>query len=214
VAQTQVGAKALEYFRLFGAPVALGGIDGRTLDLLASDFGNELLELVDQRLVRPAETAVRQSILGSRDRAQVVNEVKQQIDSGGILRKDGKQFTDVNTETFIDQANQNFFRVVTAQKARSLDMNIYIYRGPFDSRTRPACQAILSGGQHGVPGAYYEDEISINLHPDLARTGNPLANGGGFNCRHKFMPISATRAESLGFVIDRPVEEQELENVT
>lgn len=200
----RIADKSLEYFSAFGVAKSFAGVDTETIDLLASSFVEDLGLAVNRRLIKPLETQIRASFIALKDRREFVRDITRIIDNDGILRKDGKVFTDQNIEVLVADSNVRFARAVRTEKARALGLQIYQYLGPLDGRTRPACQAMLTTSKHGVPGMYYENEITTKLHPDL--TANPLVSGGGFNCRHAFYPVTDDYAAAQGFQLERSEE--------
>ena len=103
-----------------------------------------------------------------------------------------RQVTTLVTDSF-----GQYQRAVTAQKADTLGLEIYWFTGPLDRITSEQCRFLLTINRHGVPGMLYKDEISADLHPELQ--GDPLIMGGHWNCRHKYMPVTADFAQEQGF---------------
>jgi hypothetical protein len=76
-------------------------------------------------------------------------------------------------------------------------MDMFMYFGPNDKVTRPTCREILMSAPHGIPGMFYRDEINVNMAAGLI--ANPMTAGGGWNCRHKFLPVRHSDAKAMGF---------------
>lgn len=84
-----------------------------------------------------------------------------------------------NIKTELNTATASFFRTVTVRKAEEAGFTRYQYFGPVDQVTRPFC-ARYAGK------VLTRDEIE-NL--DNGQTPNPLITGGGYNCRHEWIPV-------------------------
>lgn len=105
-------------------------------------------------------------------------------------------------QTLANTYIQGFDRTVTARKAQQAGIETFVYLGPKDDLTREFCSDVLAGIGNKVfnipskPGKviYTLSEIeAMNNGTPL----NPLQFGGGFNCRHKFRPISKELAKEL-----------------
>ena len=105
-------------------------------------------------------------------------------------------------QTLANTYIQSFDRTVTARKAQQAGIKTFIYLGPDDELTRPFCDDVLAGNKNNgfnIPGKsgkviYTLSEIeSMNNGTPL----NPLNFGGGYNCRHKFRPISKELAKDI-----------------
>ena len=84
------------------------------------------------------------------------------------------------------------------ESAKGLGFTLWLYAGPDDVATRPFC-----------------DEMVDKVFPEAAikesRNGqmpNVFMSRGGFNCRHRLRPISATVAKGLGLPIIQPYRMQ------
>ena len=111
---------------------------------------------------------------------------------------------EARARTLANTLTQAFDRTVTNRRAAEADVDTFVYLGPEDSLTRPFCRAVLDGGgdaEFGVPEkdedppVYALDEIE---GMDNGAPGLPVMQfGGGYNCRHKFRPISKRVAEEV-----------------
>ncbi len=193
-----VARESLRYFSEMGVSKPQVGIDGDVLNALRSGFVRDLDLRVHSKLVQPLREKIIQSTISlGGNRRNVIADIARSINNEGILRRDGRRFYDFNTSVMVNDAHRRFNRSVRTQKADQLGLEIYTYRGPRDNKRRDACAIIQDSAPHGVPGVYYRDEIKAEMHKDLK--SNPMVSGGGFNCRHQFMPITKERAKELGF---------------
>lgn len=91
-----------------------------------------------------------------------------------------------------------FSRTVTEAKAEEIGFDLRIYYGPVDKRTRDFCRECMAGQLPGMQRntpVYTTEEIdSMDNGNDL---GNVLINGGGWNCRHHWQPVSLERAREV-----------------
>lgn len=84
-----------------------------------------------------------------------------------------------NIKTELNTATASFFRTVTVRKSEDAGFTKFQYFGPVDSLTRPFC-ARYAGK------VLTKDEIQ---KLDNGQTPNPLITGGGYNCRHEWIPV-------------------------
>ena len=191
-----VGKEAIEYFRVyFDETATYGGISKRLIDKMAELQIQELGFQVNNKLVRPLETQIRNSTLTLKSRKEAVEDIANAIENGGILRRDGQQFTNYNVETLVAESNRRFMQFVRNEVSEDLGLEVYVYSGPLDSRTSDQCRFLLGGSRHGAPGFWYKDEITTALHPELK--ANPLVARGHFNCRHEWLPVDEAGAKRI-----------------
>lgn len=196
----EAAKQAIDYFQEMGIdPNKISrGININNLEtIIQFDVEQVTIEL-NRKLVQPIRSMLIQNSLGTKTAKEITKDIKKQIDEGGVLRKDGKYFTDANIEVLVDNSIQNFRAYVITERGTALGLDIYEYRGPYDDRTRPACQFLLTYNKNGAPGFFYSDEITSSLYPDLE--GDPLITRGGYNCRHAFYPVPLEYAQGFGFV--------------
>jgi hypothetical protein len=90
-------------------------------------------------------------------------------------------FNQVKTE--LRTATLTFNRTVTVSRAKELGYEKWSYVGPDDDVTRPFCQDLLSRD----PAIYTTEEIEeMDNDQDL----DVFTSCGGWNCRHRWVPIS------------------------
>lgn len=189
--------KALDYFEPFGFSTNIESIDTDTIDRLARIQIDDLVREVDRRLVRPLQDAVINSTVGVDSPEAAVAQVKNIIESDGVLTKNGKDFTDAQVETLVRDSQVRFYRDSKARQAENLGLQVVVYEGPFDNKTRPACRALLTSGTHGPENMYYVEEFTTSLHEDLVEP--PIIAGGGYNCRHVVNYLTLETAVEAGF---------------
>ena len=189
--------KAISYFEPMGFSIDVQAIDTDTIERLARIQIDDLIREVDRALVRPLQDAVINSTVGVDTPEAAVAQVKNIIDSEGVLTKDGNDFTDFQVETLVRDSQVRFYRDSKARQAENLGLQVVVYEGPFDNKTRPACQALLTSGTHGPENMYYIEEFTTSLHEDLVEP--PLIAGGGYNCRHVVNYLTLETAIEAGF---------------
>jgi hypothetical protein len=108
-----------------------------------------------------------------------------------------------NLETDLNTSVLTFERTVTVSKAIDSGLELFIYIGPDDDRTRDFCEAVLTGKDadrfgvdwKGVPIYTLEEIKGMDNEQDT----DVLTTCGGWNCRHEFAPIDPERAKELGY---------------
>lgn len=82
--------------------------------------------------------------------------------------------------TYVRTMNMRSSRAMVAGQAKEAGLTWYVYIGPIDSKTRSFCL-------NYVGTALDEQEIE---GLDNGQTGNVLIDGGGYNCRHQWNPVT------------------------
>jgi hypothetical protein len=96
-----------------------------------------------------------------------------------------------NLKTEITTAVSSFNRSVTFAKAEDLGIDSFRYTGPNDNKTRVFCKGLLKRR----PAIYTRSEI---LALDNGQ-GLPVStHGGGFNCRHTWVPVASKERIGIG----------------
>jgi len=173
------------------------GVDIASLDGYITFEQQQLRDLVDNRLVRPFRDALIQANLGALEPEQVEGILESLIERYQITNARGNVFSDRQVETLVADSYVRYQRHVQDEKAKALELEIYHYLGPFDQRTRASCREMLTVNRHGVAGMLNRSEITTSLHPELR--DNPLQAGGGFNCRHRWYPVTNEYAREQGY---------------
>ena len=123
---------------------------------------------------------------------QTIGQIKSSLARGQIVGNIPEVEAPINTlanklKTEVNTALRSFNRLVTVAQAEDLGIELFLYDGPLDERTRPFCE------EH-VGKAYTLEQL------------NELDNGqglpvavylGGYNCRHELLPITAEQAKRL-----------------
>ena len=194
----EVAGESLRYYDYIRpGSGTLGGISADTLNALGRDFVSELELGIDQKLVRPAASLIRDSMLTATTREDAVREITNAIESGGVLRRDGQEFTQANIEVFVQDSERRFARHTRTLKADELGLNIVVFTNPLDSKTAEQCRFLATTAKYGVPGFWYKDEFTTDLHPQLKDP--PLVVGGHWNCRGTVDFVDLEYAISQGF---------------
>ncbi len=81
-------------------------------------------------------------------------------------------------ETIITTSMANYSRSLTLLQLEDQPQQKLIYQGPLDSKTRPVCIRMLA------QGAMTQSQVE-------AKFPGALRDGGGFNCRHQWVPLSS-----------------------
>lgn len=90
----------------------------------------------------------------------------------------------------------SFARTVNAAKAEELGFTLFQYVGPDDDVTRPFCESLLSES----PPIYSIEQINEMTARNANGQGlDVMQYGGGYNCRHRWEPISLEDARAEGY---------------
>lgn len=107
------------------------------------------------------------------------------------------------TKTELNTALISFSRTVNLVQAESVGIDNYLYIGPYDKITRPFCRKVLSMKS---PPIYSMAEIKTMDNDQ----GLPVAvYGGGYNCRHRWRPVSTRTAKQIAPDLIREIEGKE-----
>lgn len=180
-------ADALKYFALVDAATDFAGLSRESLTAYVQFSEEVLVTLVDQTLVAPLREGIFQATFGLQTRDMVVQNLLAKSDSLSPAR----------AQLIVADSMAQYQRTVTAQKAEHVGLEVYLYQGPYDEITSDQCRFMLNFDEHDLPGAFYKDEISADLHENLR--ANPLIAGGHPRCRHRWTPIPLDAAKEMGF---------------
>jgi hypothetical protein len=139
-----------------------------TLDAFHDLKLRELLQVPDQVLRKVEQTLLR-GIVGAQDRAELLNELLQEL-----------ELTLPQVRTIYDTALSEFSRIAVTSTATGGDDEPFIYEGPIDGLTRPFC--LERAGK-----VFSRAEIDAM---DNGQLDNTLITGGGYNCRHTWIPVA------------------------
>lgn len=139
-----------------------------TLDAFHDLKLRELLEVPDAVLRRVEQTLLR-GIVGAQDRAELLNELVEQL-----------ELTLPQVRTIYDTALSEFSRIAVVSTTPGRPEDAFLYEGPIDGLTRPFCLARV--------GKVYS-RAAIDAM-DNGQLDNTLITGGGYNCRHTWIPVA------------------------
>ncbi len=155
-----------------------------------STFATLNEQLFDDSVIRTISGHIRTQV----SKGLQVGLTAQQITEGVI----NSSISNAQIQTLVNTTLNTYSRQVTNQMMKNAPATTkYVYVGPVDDRTRDECLDMAAEGE------ITESEI-------LTKFGEAvLADGGGFNCRHKW-EIAST--EGKGFSEQSKVEGQRQEN--
>lgn len=123
-----------------------------------------------------------------------------------IIKNINKDLEANNATTLVTTSLSAINRTVASDLATSVGIEWFRYVGANDKLTRPFCKALMTGKnpnknkQLPVDGKYWHvswiDKLDNKQIPDV------MVNGGGYNCRHRF--IAATYVENKDLVDKYP----------
>jgi hypothetical protein len=138
-----------------------------TLDAFHDIKLREMLEVGDAAIRRIEQTLLR-GIVGAQDRAELLNEVVAELEIS--LPK---------ARTIYDTSLSEFSRVAVTSTATGAADEAFLYSGPIDGLTRPFCL-------ERVGRVFVRADID---EMDNGQLDNTLITGGGYNCRHTWLPV-------------------------
>lgn len=118
--------------------------------------------------VRAVEQVLLKGIVSAQDRAELINEL------AGLLDTSLPRAT-----TVYDTALSEYTRLAVVGNARGTDDEAFLFDGPIDAKMRPFCA-------ERVGKVFSRAEID---GMDNGQLDNTLLTGGGYNCRHTWIPV-------------------------
>jgi len=128
-----------------------------------------LLDEVTARMRNGIANAIFQLEFGQTERETAIAQLR------NLFTGDNKAYV----KTWVDTATSSYYREVNAQGAEELGFEYYQYVGQDDNLTRPFCAEHLDGIK---TKAEWQELANGQI-------GNAWTHGGGFNCRHYFVPV-------------------------
>lgn len=167
---------------LAGSGIAsIAGLNTEALVALSGLELDKVLRMLESYDAEIKESIFRSVTLGATDQtfADLVTELTERIGRVAV--------TELNTSFAV------FSRSATAEFAKESGLTLFLYDGPDDNLTRPWCEDRLMRS----PAIYTLAEIQAL--PPNGQGIDVLTGGGGYNCRHSWVPVSEEFARSLGW---------------
>lgn len=122
--------------------------------------------------------------------ADLVRGLQQTILTGGDARTLRavalKGVTRAQAEALVNTTVNTFSRSVTAvQAAAAPEETLYVYAGPIDGKTRDLCLKMAAAGE-------------LTAQEIERQFPGGFRDGGGFNCRHQWLPVGTTARRYAG----------------
>jgi len=170
-------------FSIVGIEKAFSGADKAVVDELINFDYKKVTRLINPYIDDVASSLMRGVLAGERPNVREI-----------LLKSTNVLESQIKTE--VDTLLSGFSRAVSANKAKELGLELFVYRGPSDDITRPFCQKVLDRD----PAIYTLEEIQeLNSAPDAPKGLDVMIYAGGYNCRHQWVAISQERAKELGY---------------
>lgn len=154
-------------------------IQGRTYEHL-SFLGKQAVEKIDATLL--------EMIVGGHSRGAMLAELKSEITGSYPWGKKQGLFK-WHAGTYVRTASQRTAQMFMNYQAERYELNDFLYTGPLDANTRPFCRRLMVSGR-----TYTRAEID---RMNNRQTRDVYATCGGYNCRHKWVVVSAEFAGQL-----------------
>lgn len=100
----------------------------------------------------------------------------------------GRKLTEVRTQL------SSYGRAVTARAAEVYELDHYLYTGPRDGLTRSFCRPLIN-------------KVVTSKQMSQLNNGQGLpviTNGGGYNCRHSWSPVTESYIDAAGLKLAKP----------
>jgi len=166
-----------------------------TLDAFREMKLTALLD-VPAEVIRQVEQTLLRGIVGAQDRAELLNELLGQL-----------EVTLPQARTIYDTALSEFSRIAVTSTSTGEADEAFLYSGPIDGLTRPFCL-------ERVGRVYVRADIETM---DNGQLDNTLITGGGYNCRHTWIPVPpdtdvAAKADTGDYADPQYAEDAEAAN--
>tara|TARA_X000001382_G_scaffold64191_1_gene44463 strand:- start:3261 stop:3965 length:705 start_codon:yes stop_codon:yes gene_type:complete len=119
------------------------------------------------------KTAMLRGLLTGQSSDSILQQIQQTYGGSRALSSPGQA-------ALLNDSFARFNRATTAKLFQEFPEQRYVYVGPNDDRTREVCELTL--GEVGDEGLTIEEVNSLS-------TGATFEGGGGFNCRHEWIPV-------------------------
>jgi hypothetical protein len=166
-------------------PPEFTAIPQRLIEALKTQDWSYFEGLNRQAILR-LDQALFDSVIAGATKRTMLAELKGVI-TGSYPWKSGRGLYEWHAGTYVRTMNMRAGRAMVAGQAKEAGLTWYVYIGPADSKTRPFCLDY-------VGTALDEQEIESL---DNGQTGNVLIDGGGYNCRHQWNPVSDALGKSI-----------------
>jgi hypothetical protein len=123
---------------------------------------------VPAAVIRQVEQTLLRGVVGAQSRAELLNELLSQLD-----------VSLPQARTIYDTALGEFSRIAVTSTSTGEATEAFLYSGPIDGLTRPFCL-------ERVGKVYVRADIE---QMDNGQLDNTLITGGGYNCRHTWLPV-------------------------
>jgi hypothetical protein len=138
-----------------------------TLDAFHDIKLRELVQVSEAAIGRIEQTLLR-GIVGAQDRGELLNELLAEL-----------EVSLPQARTIYDTALSEFSRIAVTSTATGASDEAFLYSGPIDGLTRPFCLEL-------VGKVFSRSDIDAM---DNGQLDNTLITGGGYNCRHTWLPV-------------------------
>ena len=163
--------------RAKGRDVLFSSTTQKTIDALIEVDKRKFTGSVQRYAGDVSSAVMRQVVLGD-------------IPTIKALREEYGERLGTQLKTEINTSVSAFSRTMTADQARELDLDLWVYQGPEDSLVREFCQDVLDGSPDGVEPR----DVPIYTSEEIARMDNGQGLDvsiycGGYNFRHQWVPV-------------------------
>lgn len=141
-----------------------------TADSLDAFRQMKLTALLDvpAEVIRQVEQTLLRGVVGAQGRAELLNELLAQLD-----------VSLPQARTIYETALSEFSRIAVTSTSTGEAGEAFLYSGPIDGLTRPFCL-------ERVGKVFVRSDIE---QMDNGQLDNTLITGGGYNCRHTWLPV-------------------------
>jgi len=159
----------------FGLPDVFKPGTEKSIGMLLEGADADILRVMD-KAADDVATHLRSAIVGGMKRTDLLGSIAETM---GRTRR--------QAQTNLTTSLHSFHRQVTVTHAKSHDVKEFSYRGPLDSITREWC-----GHWVGRRGTQAQIEATVTKWGHAKQPGPAMVFGGGWNCRHRWVPVIGT----------------------
>lgn len=188
-----------DYIKQYDALTALNAqlIHAGGIDPAFAKFPNKLINELTFRdrlffkelntsAYRYFDTVFLNSVIGSRSKYGMLSTLRGAL-TGDYKWGSRRGLYEWHAGTYARTFHQRFSRTLIANQTNEHGFREFLYVGAVDGKVRPFCRELLGN-------VFTLDDIS---QMDNGQTGDVFIDGGGYNCRHKWNPISDELAKSI-----------------
>jgi hypothetical protein len=182
-----VAAQVQRQFKDLGMAASFTSVDNDVMKVLSDSTWNTFNQFGTAAQNQLIDTMYN-GVLGKAGMSVMINEISSIL--SGFRDKRGRSMSQY-AELYANDATMIFHNEVRLKKASDLGINNFVYYGSAKNTTRDFCR-------ERIGKTFSRDEIdSWNGLTWSGKSGPPITNRGGYNCRHSWVPVKKTKADPV-----------------